>query len=721
MKKIQILALLILMLNLTNGQNQRRIKKIEQYHSSVDSILTQPLEKAPNFDKIPSGTKNFNRVRKLPSSFEKNPKLHMQLVDSETIPIPVIEMPAIDPSRKQDIINKNKSGEGMVYWAPTIYHTDNIDVKSSAKIDTLDTGILYRLAIKSQGAKSMKVHFKGGFISPTASIFIYNKYDKEMIVGPYYDSDFIDRKIFRSQRIRSDEIIIELFEPYIMGGYIFPSSLQIEYIGHDFDDILLPSNFFNSSFSYANADDCQVDINCDEGNNWQDEKKGVCIIGIFESPFIDRFCTGALINNTNYDAKPYILTAKHTFNPKTEYYDIESLSHGAEYYFNVEQSECNGSEIPFETNKVGPIYGGYPLAYSSDTDFLLLELYDNVPADESVDFAPYYNGWDRNNIQGNGGASIHHPQDAQKIATYDINPLDPISTGEVTFKDNIIPPISRTNLWRIEWLQTISGYSVVEPGSSGSPLLNNNHNIIGQAVSSEGLGCNEPANEIGRFGKISSSWDAGSSSQSRLKDWLDPVNWETDRLFGSSNPLENVLQLRRVSEPYSSELYIATDKIYSESIIKPDAMVTYVASNEITLDPGFHSEANSNLDIYISPINNVPQCSIFTEEEMEQGLPATAPSLPEGEPYMFNTTFLPYSTNGYYYDVRFVEWWDESNGPPETRTLYRMDDMKMPEGDMVVLWNEMADLNPDHRIYVRLSLTNDCGWESVQQDIYNPN
>lgn len=53
-----------------------------------------------------------------------------------------------------------------------------------------------------------------------------------------------------------------------------------------------------------------VDINCEEGEQWQDHKNGVVkmIIPIGTSSFL---CTGAILNNTKEDLKPYLLTAFH--------------------------------------------------------------------------------------------------------------------------------------------------------------------------------------------------------------------------------------------------------------------------------------------------------------------------------------------------------------------------------------------------------------------------
>ena len=53
-----------------------------------------------------------------------------------------------------------------------------------------------------------------------------------------------------------------------------------------------------------------VNINCEEGEAWQTEKNGVCQMTLPIGNYI-YICSGALVNNTAEDLKPYILSALH--------------------------------------------------------------------------------------------------------------------------------------------------------------------------------------------------------------------------------------------------------------------------------------------------------------------------------------------------------------------------------------------------------------------------
>ena len=79
-----------------------------------------------------------------------------------------------------------------------------------------------------------------------------------------------------------------------------------------------------------------VDINCEEGQEWQDEKKGVCkmIMKIGTGSYL---CTGSVINNTSGKLYPYILTAHHCLVASKETATNEELEQFL-FYFNYEKN-----------------------------------------------------------------------------------------------------------------------------------------------------------------------------------------------------------------------------------------------------------------------------------------------------------------------------------------------------------------------------------------------
>jgi len=150
------------------------------------------------------------------------------------------------------------------------------------------------------------------------------------------------------------------------------------------------------------------------------------------------------------------------------------------------------------------------------TDFALLEL-DEDPiylSNNTPSYIPYYLGWDRTGNSVTGGVGIHHPSgDVKKIATFNQTPM-PYGTDYL----------------QISWMQTQNGYSVMEPGSSGSPLINSDHHVIGQLFGGPSIFCEDPAKSYSVYGKFSFSWtgkNGTTDNRRKLQPWLDTNNTVT--------------------------------------------------------------------------------------------------------------------------------------------------------------------------------------------------
>ncbi len=85
-------------------------------------------------------------------------------------------------------------------------------------------------------------------------------------------------------------------------------------------------------------------------------------------------------------------------------------------------------------------------------------------------------------------------------------------------------------------MATANGHSVTEGGSSGSPLLNSNHRVIGQLYGAgqncANPNCSDPAKDIANYGKFSVSWTSNNAADNRrrLNYWLDPAGTNPNTL-----------------------------------------------------------------------------------------------------------------------------------------------------------------------------------------------
>src|SRR5690606_5621165 len=146
-------------------------------------------------------------------------------------------------------------------------------------------------------------------------LFIYNGQTKQMI-GAFSRQNnkgtFQNPRGFGTGLVYGDEVILELNVPQESG---LNDIIQISGIVHGYRLINVPSQYGNRNAkiaSFGSSGACQVNVNCAEGTNWQDEKKGVAMILVDGN----RLCTGSLINNTCNNGELYFLTADHCLQGK---------------------------------------------------------------------------------------------------------------------------------------------------------------------------------------------------------------------------------------------------------------------------------------------------------------------------------------------------------------------------------------------------------------------
>jgi hypothetical protein len=249
-----------------------------------------------------------------------------------------------------------------------------------------------------------------------------------------------------------------------------------------------------------------VNVNCSEGENWQREKRAVALISI-PTPTGSRWCSGALLNTTLQDNTPYFLTACHCYTESSAQIAGSYTLTGWTFYWDYEYPGCENSSPPLPKSTVG----AHLTAAHGNIDFALLLLTQDPH--NLANFTPYYLGWDKRNDPGTGGVCIHHPSgDVKKIATYNITPY-------------LLPSSSMD--WAVKFMNTDNGHSVIEHGSSGAPLLNSNHRVIGQLLGFHGTEytCDYPERQVAVFAKFNTSWTGNHATNkvNKLQPWLSPA------------------------------------------------------------------------------------------------------------------------------------------------------------------------------------------------------
>lgn len=452
----------------------------------------------------------------------KEKGLSQHVKDSE-IPLLTLQKPDVEALLEED---KQRDKNGEFYRFATGIEV-NITTENSGVWTTNERGDrVWRMKIHQPDAISLSFFFSKFDLKGDAYINVLNEEGKK-VHKTYTKADVLESGVQNLSVCEGDFLTLVLVEPKGTPASVLEMD-KVYYSYRSYGEL----GYQRKDNNQAGASDgCQVNVNCLEGNQWQDEKRGVVKIMI-SSGMSYGLCTGSLVNNTAQDCKPYILSAMHCFDKASQ-----NNLNNTRFYFNFEAPSCpNVTNAPIQY-----ITGAQKLASSEDvngntithSDFYLLRI--GTPANEQniinqlKSFNAYWNGWDANDTPAPSGVSIHHPSgDIKKISTF-TQPL--VST---TYSST---GPSSTH-WLVYWSQTANGHGVTEGGSSGSPLFNNNggnSRIVGTL--SGGSSFCHSLNSPDLYGKMSFHWtSAGTTASKQLKPWLDPGNTGAMVLDGSSDP-----------------------------------------------------------------------------------------------------------------------------------------------------------------------------------------
>lgn len=404
----------------------------------------------------------------------------------------------LDKLQQEDIIDEQK-GEPPRFGYPEKV-TINLE-NGGIWQDLSDGSRIWRIRIISPDALSINLLYDKFYMPEGGKLFIYAT-DKGSSIGAFTKRNNKNSPSdgFATGLVFSNDITVEYYEPSAVKEQ---GELSIAYVVSGYR---LISEILQEERSLGSSGSCQVNINCPEGANWQSEKKAIALILVGGS----RLCTGSLINNTSNNRESYFLTANHCTSPYGDAITSPNLS-SFSFYWMYEDPTCTRSSTE------PPIYstsGATIVANNSISDFSLLRLTEDPQNISSI--TTYYLGWDCTGSSGTGGVGIHHPMgDVKKIATYASAPVNS------TCIDN--------NYWDTGFIQTVSGYSVMQPGSSGSPLITSGRRVIGQLYGPgycANIQCENPSAQRVAYGKFSISWHGNKATDSRrrLNNWLDPLN-----------------------------------------------------------------------------------------------------------------------------------------------------------------------------------------------------
>jgi lysyl endopeptidase len=156
----------------------------------------------------------------------------------------------------------------------------------------------------------------------------------------------------------------------------------------------------------------------------------------------------------------------------------------------------------------------------SDADTALLELDDPLAPNLGIFFA----GWSRADRAPRAAVAIHHPGVEEKRISFEDDPTTITGFGRTSGG-------TPTHLRVADW-----DLGTTEPGSSGSPLFDENQRVVG-VLSGGFAACGNDLPDW--YGRLHTAWD-GATSATRLRDWLDPAGtgaFAVEGLDGTTLPV----------------------------------------------------------------------------------------------------------------------------------------------------------------------------------------
>lgn len=420
-------------------------------------------------------------------------------LESEKIDIPLyMSLPTNTVSMPQINIDSIRKERALVYDEDMPYEFGyGFDTSFSLSDFTwtkVADGRIGCISFHSNNASSLNFVFNNFHLPKGAYLCILND-EKSLIYGPVYGEMIPEDGYFLTDIIVGNKAKIIIFEPNESQG---ESRLTISKVVHGYDNSMFNGNIGNR---YLSAD-CNVPI--EEHEEYSKESRAVALILLEGGTAL---CSGALIMTTDSLFKPYLLTAYHCISSTAD------VNHWAiKFLF----TETSGISITFN--------GATYLSGWASSDFALTQLTGDVK-----NIAPYLTwlGWDRSGSVPSNGAGIHHPRgDYMKI-----------SIEEDTFLSSSWGGYN--NHWHVNWDEGIT-----QPGSSGSPLLDQNKRVVGQVhglIYQNGHNSSTPPCELNYtdYGKFSYSWNGNGTNDTRLSNWLDSIG-SGSYTMNTSSPLKIV-------------------------------------------------------------------------------------------------------------------------------------------------------------------------------------
>ena len=302
---------------------------------------------------------SFTREKELPYNFRSM--------------VPIVTMPQLD----MDKIAKEDEEDERYDMPPRFgySHFVDYDLNNSGRWFELPNGDrLWQLEVVCPDALSVNFCYDKFWLPDGGKFFVYSK-DKKQILGAFTSrnnkGDRENMRGFATGLIYGDDVVLEYYQPK---GTTSDVIISMKKVVHGYRYII-------NELGFGASGSCVVNVNCEEGKNWQNEKKAIARI-ILDG---ERFCSGSLIVSTNLSMEPFFLTANHCIDVIGKDAVSNPVLDNTLFYWNYEAPGCiNINNEPSSCIT----HDATVLANDTCSDFALLRLSEDPI--NLTNYTPYY-------------------------------------------------------------------------------------------------------------------------------------------------------------------------------------------------------------------------------------------------------------------------------------------------------------------------------------------
>ena len=362
-------------------------------------------------------------------------------------------------------------------------------------------GWVWSAAVASPGATAVRLRFTGTFMPAGAELFVYNARGEAR--GPYTRRGPLGRGAFWSHTVRGDTVLVQVRYRGDRPEWAYRQTrLSVGDVGHLTERFTLGrlaqgGDVGIESFCSFN-EDCVENAECSNlPGAIQPAQDAVAHI-LFQSGAFLYICSGGLLADTDAGSQiPYFLTANHCISKNNEAASMEAF-----FQFTT---PCNGS--CYDPDGVVPsTLGAVIRAKGKNTDYTLLELSEPAPGGSA------FLGWNAAAVAFSDGTSLYRVS-------------HPIGAPQAYSEHQVDADAPTCSSWpRGDRIYSRDTYGATEGGSSGSPVLNGDGEVVGQLSGACGTNVNDPCDS-----QNNATVDgAFAQYYSAVAQFLDPAGGCTD-------------------------------------------------------------------------------------------------------------------------------------------------------------------------------------------------